>query len=295
MPFDASGTFTRIRGADSWKGDATAGTPIRADLHDTNDNDFATGLSNVITKDGRTQPTADLPMAGKKLINLGAPTASSDAVNKAYVDNAIAAAQVAMALPAGVMMPYTKSGSVPTGWLYCNGSLVSRATYAALFAIVGTTFGAGDGSTTFALPDMRGRFARGWNDNATLDPSRVFGSTQTDDFESHTHTATTGTESADHTHATTSTGTAASAGAHTHDVQVASGAGGTLRVGAATTSGSTNIANAALSDGAHTHSVTVSGTSGGRSAAHTHAVTVVAVGGPETRPHNVALAWIIKT
>jgi microcystin-dependent protein len=294
MPFDASGTFTRIRGADSWKGDATANTPIRADLHDTNDNDFASGLSDCITKTGKTQPTADLPMAGHKLVNLGAPTASTDAATKQYVDNAIEAAKTSLLLPPGMMMPYAKSGSVPAGWLYCNGQLVSRATFSSLFAVIGTTFGAGDGSTTFALPDMRGRFPRGWNDNATLDPARVFGSVQTDDLESHTHTATTGTESADHTHAIS--GTAASAGSHNHDFtiyasSVMSGTGGLAVTGYRADAG--NQTKTTTSDGAHTHSV--SGNTGGRSAAHTHAVTVQPVGGAETRPHNVALLWIIKS
>ena len=86
MPFDASGTFTRIRGTDSWKGDATAGTPIKSDLHDINDNDLAAGLTGCITKDGRTQPIADIPFATRKIINLGQPTSPQDAATKRYVD-----------------------------------------------------------------------------------------------------------------------------------------------------------------------------------------------------------------
>ena len=62
--------------------------------------------------------------------------------------------------PSGAVMPYAGS-SAPTGWLLCSGAAVSRTTYAALFAIVSTTYGAGDGSTTFNLPDMRGRSAFG--------------------------------------------------------------------------------------------------------------------------------------
>ena len=52
-------------------------------------------------------------------------------------------------------------GTVPVGWLICNGALVSRTTYAQLFAQIGTAWGAGDGTTTFALPDLRGRVPRG--------------------------------------------------------------------------------------------------------------------------------------
>jgi microcystin-dependent protein len=59
-------------------------------------------------------------------------------------------------VPTGAMMQYA-AASAPTGWLLCDGSAVSRTTYADLFALIGTTYGAGDGSTTFTLPDMRGR------------------------------------------------------------------------------------------------------------------------------------------
>lgn len=75
----------------------------------------------------------------------------------------------------------------PTGWLKANGALVSRTTYADLFAAIGTTFGAGDGSTTFALPDLRGEFIRGWDDGRGVDTGRVLGSVQGDAFRSHDH------------------------------------------------------------------------------------------------------------
>lgn len=70
------------------------------------------------------------------------------------------------------------ANSAPTGWLAANGSLVSRITYARLFSRIGTTFGAGDGSTTFALPDMRGEFVRGWDNGRGVDSGRAFGSWQ---------------------------------------------------------------------------------------------------------------------
>lgn len=61
---------------------------------------------------------------------------------------------------AGVMMDFC-GATPPNGWLICDGSAVSRSTYAALFGVIGTTFGSGDGSTTFALPDGRGRVLAG--------------------------------------------------------------------------------------------------------------------------------------
>jgi microcystin-dependent protein len=79
------------------------------------------------------------------------------------------------------------TSTVPTGWLECDGSAVSRTTYAALFAVVGTTWGTGDGSTTFNVPDLRGEFIRGWDHGKGTDSGRAFASSQTDEFEAHTH------------------------------------------------------------------------------------------------------------
>ncbi len=82
---------------------------------------------------------------------------------------------------------FVAKNTAPTGYLKANGAAVSRTTYAALFAAIGTTFGAGDGSTTFILPDLRGEFVRGWDDGRGVDSGRAFGSSQADDFKSHSH------------------------------------------------------------------------------------------------------------
>lgn len=58
--------------------------------------------------------------------------------------------------------------TAPTGWLSCNGAAISRTTYATLYALIGTAFGAGDGSTTFNVPDMRGKFVRGVPNAGTI-------------------------------------------------------------------------------------------------------------------------------
>lgn len=68
--------------------------------------------------------------------------------------------------------------TAPTGFLKANGAAVSRTSYAALFAAIGTTFGAGDGSTTFNVPDLRGEFLRGFDDGRGVDSGRGFGSAQ---------------------------------------------------------------------------------------------------------------------
>jgi microcystin-dependent protein len=76
------------------------------------------------------------------------------------IENAINAQVSGDTLPVGCIVPFT-SDVVPENWLLCNGQAVSRTDYALLFSIIGTTYGVGDGSTTFNLPDLRGRVAVG--------------------------------------------------------------------------------------------------------------------------------------
>lgn len=78
----------------------------------------------------------------------------------------------------------------PSGWLLCQGQAVSRTTYADLFDIIGTTYGVGDNSTTFNLPDLRAEFVRGWDAGRGIDIGRVFGSSQGGNIQSHTHNMT---------------------------------------------------------------------------------------------------------
>lgn len=93
-----------------------------------------------------------------------------DAANKAnFLDNVSSDLQTqitANILPAGLILPFGNT-SAPTGYLACDGSAVSRTTYATLFAAIGTTWGAGDGSSTFNVPDLRGAFLRGTGSHGT--------------------------------------------------------------------------------------------------------------------------------
>jgi microcystin-dependent protein len=73
--------------------------------------------------------------------------------------------------------------TAPAGFLKANGAAVSRTTYADLFAAIGTTYGTGDGSTTFNLPDMRGEFPRGWDDGRGVDSGRAIGAAQLDQMQ----------------------------------------------------------------------------------------------------------------
>jgi microcystin-dependent protein len=74
-------------------------------------------------------------------------------------------------LPAGMIAPFG-STTVPDGWLACDGSTVSRSTYSVLFSAISTTWGTGDGSSTFHLPDLEGAFLRGTGSNATQPEQR---------------------------------------------------------------------------------------------------------------------------
>lgn len=75
----------------------------------------------------------------------------------------------------------------PNGYVYCGGAAISRTTYADLFEAIGTIYGAGNGKTTFNVPDMRGVFSRGADNGRGLDPGRALGSYQADEFKRHNH------------------------------------------------------------------------------------------------------------
>ena len=89
-------------------------------------------------------------------------------------------------VPAGSVI-YHAANTAPTGFLKANGAAISRSTYSDLFTAIGTTFGVGDGSSTFNVPDLRGEFARGWDDSRGIDSGRSFGSAQADELKSHNH------------------------------------------------------------------------------------------------------------
>jgi microcystin-dependent protein len=79
------------------------------------------------------------------------------------------------------------TSTVPSGYLECNGAAVSRTTYSDLFSAISTTWGSGNGSTTFNLPDLRGEFVRGWDHGKGTDSGRSFASSQADSITDHTH------------------------------------------------------------------------------------------------------------
>ena len=222
------------------------------------------GSLNTVARGDHVHPTdtSRAPLASPALTGIPtAPTASTGTRSTQLATTAFVGAESQIAAPTGSV--YTFAGStVPTGWLKCNGALLSRTTYASLFAVIGTTYGAGDGSTTFALPDLRGEFVRGADDGRGVDAGRVLGSAQAGQNASHTHAAS-----------------ASPAGGHSHVFENLARAADQDR----------GIGNASLWSIDNTATQTTSAVGD-----HIHAVTVNADGGNESRPRNVAMHYIIK-
>ena len=166
--------------------------------------------------------------------------------------------------------------TAPSGYLKCNGAAVSRTTYADLFAIIGTTHGAGDGSSTFNVPDLRGEFVRGWDDSRGVDSGRSFGSSQSDANKQHNHTATS-TSIKRHSQSRDP--------GHIHQIQYSfansdSGDGGLKNLERSTMR---LRAKAATAQSALSNSATIS-------------ISIyTTTGGSEARPRNVAMMYVIKT
>lgn len=108
----------------------------------------------------------------------------------------------ATSTPVGIVQMWTLN-IPPTGYLECNGTAVNRTTFSDLFSLLGITYGSGNGSTTFNLPDYRGEFLRGWAHGSTNDPDKASrtsrgdgttgdnnGTKQAGGVESHKHTTT---------------------------------------------------------------------------------------------------------
>jgi microcystin-dependent protein len=172
------------------------------------------------------------------------------------------------AVPSGTVHLFATT-TAPTGYLECDGSAVSRTTYADLFGVIGTTWGAGDGSSTFNLPDLRGEFVRGWDNGRNVDSSRAFASSQTDANKEHNHTATA-----------TSTSTVTDPG-HFHDIEYSNSDRG---------DGVIEESGEGLSGTEPTKTATT-----GITVSTSTTVSIANDGGSEARPRNIAMMYVIKT
>ncbi|WP_371262503.1 tail fiber protein [Pseudomonas sp. NBRC 111119] len=178
-------------------------------------------------------------------------------------------AALTAAAPPGEVSHFALS-SAPTGWLPRNGAAYSRTAYAALFAAIGTKFGAGDGSTTFNVPDDRELIDRAWTDGLNAaDSGRGLFTTQAGQNETHTHGGYTST-----------------GGAHVHNLSVPRD----LVNGDYGGSGATSK-DAVLGDEVEEGYQTLTTGTGG---SHNHTLTITATGGNETRMANRAYLACIK-
>lgn len=100
---------------------------------------------------------------------------ASASAGEVYVADGASSGSWSSVQPIGIIAPYGGS-SAPSAWLLCYGQAISRTTYADLYAVLGTTYGSGDGSTTFNLPDLRGRVVAGQDDMGGTSADRLTGS-----------------------------------------------------------------------------------------------------------------------
>jgi len=143
--------------------------------------------TNFAVKDTLTSGDPDKVVSGAEIDNefnsiASAVTSKADKVAAATTDNLAAldangnlkdsGKNVDDIIPSGFIGPFAGS-TAPSGWILCGGQEVSRSTFSNLFSAIGTTFGGGDGSTTFNVPDLRDRFPLGDRDQGQSDASRV--------------------------------------------------------------------------------------------------------------------------
>jgi microcystin-dependent protein len=288
MPRNSQGLYTLPAG-----NPVVPNTLIESVWANTTMTDIAAALTASLPRDGSAPMTGDLTLAA------GGPQTSRSAVSKAYMDSFLA---YATGMPVGAIVTFAAL-VVPAGYLLCDGSAISRTTYAALFATIGTIYGAGDGVSTFNVPDLRNQFIRGKADD------RAVGSTQAGSFAAHTHPVS----DPGHVHDST-----ASQAAHTHAVTTVAHSHGIIDPGhvhtntrAAIVGGGSQIDSGGSSlvygdSGAAITGISIqnaapAGTAASQqptimlsNAASTTGETIGVTGGTETVPANIAMVYLIK-
>ena len=261
--------------------------------------------NNVILGNGTSAPTFVAPSTSGNLLTSNGTTWQSSTP------------AVAATVATGIVEMYA-GATAPTGYLLCDGAAVSRSTYSALFAITSTTYGAGDGSTTFNVPNLSGRMVMGAGTGTGLNASGTgapSGTAQTARTRGQwlgeeTHALTTA-ELASHTHANTVgssaggsnsvTGYMNSNSAHTHDVRMKADSSVVNGNFVLASSGTPTTYNFTSTGGTHGGG---SGNGDGKTVStntdHTHAIGInnVAAGGGgrhDTIPPVLVMNFIIKT
>ena len=298
MPFNGSGVFQRVR---NWVADATAGVKIRADYHDAEDDGFAAGLTNCITKDGQTLITQNIPFNSKRITGLADPVNAQDASTKAYDDSQILAATTQL-VPPSAIMDFART-TAPAGWLACDGQSLSTTTYAALFAAIGYSWG-GSGAN-FNVPNLMSRFRR-HRDGSTL--AGAVGNLQNPANKTHTHrilgTSGNADRSLDHLHHVVgATQSMNRSNPHSHPLTVPTSVTTQAQVVAGASAffwSSTAGGNTGNTDINHEHGIDFYSQGMDRSIDHLHAMDFTSQGGSgddanETRPYSATVLTCIKT
>jgi len=212
--------------------------------------------------------------AGNVGIGTKTPKAKLDVNGKINTSSDFTINQVSIAPPIGSITAYTLATS-PPGWLICDGSQVSRTTYASLFAVIGVTFGPGNNSTTFTLPNYQGAFLRGTGTNGAYSGPSL-NTSQAHATQTHTHTATSVVSDPGHTHSQTTAN---------DDFNGSGGTGYPLN----------SNPSFAQYDSAGVRTWTnINSSSTGVTVATTVGNSTTSVNVNETRPYNFGVYWIIK-
>lgn len=144
----------------------STGDSILVSQHNPPFQDVAQGITNSLDRTGSGGMLSDLAMGNNRITGLADGVADTDAATVGQLGGS------AGGLPIGAVIDFA-GDTAPTGYFLCYGQAVSRATYSELFTAIGTAFGTGDGSTTFNLPDFRGRTAFGKDNMGGSAASRV--------------------------------------------------------------------------------------------------------------------------
>lgn len=248
MPVDNNGNYSLPSGTLVNTGDT-----IQVSQHNPAMTDIANALSGSLNRDGFGGMRAALKMGANKITGCAPGTDPTDAATVSQLTSST--------FPVGCVMDFAGS-SAPNGWLICGGQSLNRTTYAALFAVIGTTYGSADGSS-FNLPDLRGRVTAGRDFSVSgSNASRLTSATMTPDGA--TLAATGGAQTQTLTEAQmpahTHTGSTSEAGTHSHSYFSSGNTlvseGGTIPAGP--TADTTDAA------GAHTHTMSLNNTGGGQ-------------------------------
>lgn len=168
-----------------------------SDLAGTLATSFRVGKATISSASVATPQTFTLPAAGGAIavgsfepaqtaVSQGEAELGTEAALRSWSPVRVSLAAAKFGVPTGTLIWFAAS-TAPANFLKASGAAISRTTYAALFAVIGTTYGVGDNSTTFNVPDLRGEFVRGWDDARGIDSGRAIGTWQGSSNLSHSH------------------------------------------------------------------------------------------------------------